>query len=378
MKFFHLSDLHLGKRVNEFSMLDDQLHILMEIARHAKTEKPNAVLISGDIYDKTVPPVEAVQLLDRFLVWLNEMNIAVFMIAGNHDSMERMAFASSLLQKSNVHISQVYSGTMTPISLHDDFGEINVWMLPYLKPSSVRPYFHEKDISTYSDALAIALNNMEIDTVSRNILLAHQFVTGAITSESEELSVGGSENVDASLFDSFDYVALGHIHRPQHIIKETIRYCGTPLKYSFSEINHSKSITVVEMGEKNDVKISEIPLIPIRELREIRGRYAEITERKNYFGSNTDDYVHIVLIDEEDEPEAVMKLRTIYPNLMRLDYDNKRTQTSVPIDGTPGLDKKAPVELFGELYELQNGQPMNPTQEKYVLDLFNEIWEVNA
>ena len=378
MKFFHLSDLHLGKRVNEFSMLDDQRHILMEIVRHAKAEKSGAVLISGDIYDKSVPSVEAVQLLDRFLVWLNEMDIATFMIAGNHDSVERVAFASSLLQKSNVHISQVYNGTMTPISLRDDFGEINVWLLPYLKPSSVRHYFHNNDIVTYSDALAVAIGNTNIDTTSRNIILAHQFITGAITSESEELSVGGSENVDASLFDPFDYVALGHMHRPQHIGKETIRYCGTPLKYSFSEINHSKSITVLEMNEKGKVRISEIPLVPSRELREVRGSYAEITERKHYFGTNTDDYVHVILTDEEDEPEALMKLRTIYPNLMRLDYDNKRTQTSISIDGASSLDKKSPVELFGELYELQNGQPLNSTQEKYVFDLFNDIWEVNA
>jgi len=378
MKFFHLSDLHLGKRVNEFSMLDDQRHILMEIVRHAKAEKPYAVLISGDIYDKSVPSIEAVQLLDRFLVWLNEMDIAIFMIAGNHDSVERVAFASSLLQKSNVHISQIYNGTMTPISLRDDFGEINVWLLPYLKPSSVRHYFHDNDIVTYSDALAVAIGSTNIDTASRNIILAHQFITGAITSESEELSVGGSENVDASLFDPFDYVALGHMHRPQHIGKETIRYCGTPLKYSFSEINHSKSITVLEMNEKGNVQISEIPLVPSRELREVRGSYAEITERKHYFGTNTDDYVHVILTDEEGEPEALMKLRTIYPNLMRLDYDNKRTQTSISIDGASSLDEKSPVELFGELYELQNGQPLNSTQEKYVFDLFNDIWEVNA
>ncbi|NCB66457.1 MAG: exonuclease SbcCD subunit D [Bacilli bacterium] len=375
MKFFHLSDLHLGKRVNEFSMMDDQRYILMEIVRLAKENKPDAILIAGDIYDKSVPPVEAVQLLDRFLVWLNELGISLYIIAGNHDSVERVAFAASLLQKSNVHISQVYSGKMQPLPLQDEFGQINVWLLPHLKPSQVRGYFPDKNIVTYSDAVSAALGNIEIDLSARNVLLAHQFVTGAITSESEELYVGGSENIDGTLFEAFDYVALGHIHRPQYVVRETLRYCGTPLKYSFSEANHSKSITVVELGNKNDVKVSEIPLLPNRELREIRGSYAEITQRKNYIETNTDDYVHITLTDEEDEPEALMKLRTIYPHLMRLDYDNKRTQTTATIEGAVSLDKKLPMELFEELYELQNGQPMNQTQEEYVGSLFAEIWE---
>lgn len=378
MKFFHLSDLHLGKRVNEFSMLEDQRYILMEIVRLAKESKPDAVLIAGDVYDKSIPSVEAVQLLDRFLVWLNELGISIYLISGNHDSVERVAFAASLLQNSNVHISQVYDGQLTPLLVPDAFGQVNIWMLPYLKPSYVRPHFRDIEIVTYSDTISAALSNIEIDTTSRNILISHQFVTGAIQSDSEELSVGGSENIDAALFDTFDYVALGHIHRPQHVDRETLRYCGTPLKYSFSEANHTKSITVVDMGGKGDIKITEIPLTPSREMREIRGSYAEVTALKNYLETNTDDYVHIVLTDEEDEPDAVMKLRSIYPNLMRLDYDNKRTQTSFKLDGAASLDKKSPVEMLGELYELQNGQPMNQTQEEYARDLFTEIWEANV
>ena len=377
MKFFHLSDLHLGKRVNEFSMMDDQRYILMEIVRLAKENKPDAILIAGDIYDKSVPTVEAVQLLDRFLVWLNELDISLYIIAGNHDSVERVAFAASLLQKSNVHISRVYNGKIQSLPFQDEFGSINIWMLPHLRPSQVRSHFPDKNILTYSDAVSAVLENIEIETSMRNVLLAHQFVTGAITSESEELYVGSSENVDGSLFDAFDYVALGHLHRPQHIGRETLRYCGTPLKYSFSEVNQTKSILLVEMAEKDDVRISEIPLSPSRELREIRGSYAEITQRKNYIGTNTDDYVHITLTDEEDEPEAMMKLRTIYPHLMRLDYDNKRTRTTSAIESTVNLDKKMPIELFEELYELQNGQPMNQVQEEYVGSLFAEIWEGN-
>jgi len=367
--------LHLGKNVNEFSMVDDQSYILMEIVRLAKETKPDAVLIAGDVYDKSIPSVDAVQLLDKFLVRLNELGVAVYLISGNHDSMERVAFAASLLQKSNVHISQGYSGKLTPLPFFDQFGQVNIWMLPYLKPSSVRPHFHQSEIATYSDALSAALGNIEIDASSRNILISHQFVTGAIQSESEELSIGGSENVDASLFDAFDYVALGHLHRPQHIGKETLRYCGTPLKYSLSEVKHDKSVTVVEMEGKGNVRISEIQLIPIREMREVRGTYTEITARKNYVNSNTDDYVYVVLTDEEDEPDAAVKLRNIYPNMIRLFYDNKRTQSGFFTASTPNLDKKSPVELLGEFYELQNGQPMSQTQEDYARELFTKIWE---
>jgi len=378
MKFFHLSDLHLGKRVNEFSMLEDQRYILMEIVRLAKEEKPDAVLIAGDVYDKAIPSVEAVQLLDRFLVWLNDLGVAILMIAGNHDSVERVAFASDLLTKSNVYISHVYDGKMTPVILNDKFGRLNVWLLPHIKPSSVRRYFIGKDIASYSDALAAVFENTEVDATSRNVLVAHQFVTGAITSESEELYIGGSENVDTSLFDAFDYVALGHIHRPQNMGRETLRYSGTPLKYSFSEMNHQKSITVVEMGKKGSMVISEIPLTPTREVREVRGSYSEVTNLKNYIGTNTDDYVHIILTDEEDEPDAVMKLRSIYPNLMKLDYDNKRTQTSSFVERATGLDKKMPLDFLGELYAIQNGRPMSECQKEYARTVFAEIQEGNA
>jgi len=378
MRFFHLSDLHLGMRVNEFSMLGDQQIILKEIVRLAEECKPDAVLIAGDVYDKSIPSVDAVQLLDEFLVGLNSLRIAVYLIPGNHDSMERVAFAASLLHKNNVYISEVYSGKMTSLLINDEFGQVNIWMLPHLKPSSVRAYFCDREIVTYSDALSAALSNIEIDASSRNILLSHQFVTGAVRSESEELSVGGSDNVDVSLFDAFDYVALGHIHRPQHISRETLRYCGTPLKYSLSEVNHTKSVTVVDMGTKGDIRISEIPLTPSREMREIRGSYAEITALKNYINTNTDDYVYIVLTDEEEEPDATMKLRNIYPNIIRLCYDNKRTQASYSIDSISNPEVKTPIELFGELYELQNGQPMNQTQEDYAREMLSKIWEAKA
>jgi exonuclease SbcD len=379
MKFFHLSDLHLGKRVNEFSMLEDQWDILQKIVVLAKEHKPGAVLVAGDVYDKSTPAVEAVQLLDRFLVWLNELGIAVFIVSGNHDNAERVAFGAELLKNSNVHIVQSYNGKMNRVTLSDGYGDINIWMLPYLKPSIVRRHFADRTIVTYTDALSAALSGAELDASARNVLVAHQFVTGAITSESEEIFAGGSENVDGSLFGDFDYVALGHIHRPQRVGRESLRYSGTPLKYSFSEAGHTKSVTVVDMGGKGEIAITELPLEPLREMREIRGTYNEIMNRNSYRGTNTEDYVRIVLTDEHGEPDAMAKLRNVYPNLMRLEYDNKRTQAAGPLEiAAASAEKKTPSRFFGELFEIQNGQPMSGEQSEYAANLFDEIWEETA
>lgn len=375
MKFFHLSDLHLGKRVNEFSLLEDQRDILQKIIVLAKENKPDAVLIAGDVYDKSMPIVEAVQLLDRFLVWLNELGIAVCIVSGNHDNAERVAFGAELLKNSSVHIVQSYNGKIAPLTLADRYGDINIWMLPYLKPSLVRKHFPDKNIITYSDAISAALSHAALDTSARNVLIAHQFVTGAITSESEEISVGGSENVDGSIFDEFDYVALGHIHRPQPIGRETLRYSGTPLKYSFSEASHTKSVTVVDMADKGKITITELPLVPLRDMREIRGTYNEIMNRNSYHSTNTEDYVHIVLTDEQDEPDAMAKLRNVYPNLMRLEYDNRRTQAMSSLETAASTEQKTPAQLFGELFETQNGRPMSEEQSKYVTNFFDDIWD---
>ena len=377
MKFFHISDLHLGKRVGEFSMTENQEDILRKIVALAKENKPDAVLIAGDVYDKSMPTIDAVQLLDKFLVWINELGIAVFMISGNHDGAERMAFGADLLKRSNVYISQSYNGNLKPVVLKDKFGDINIWMLPYLKPSLVKNFFPDKSIDTFSSAVSAALSNINLDANSRNILIAHQFVTGAEISEgSEEIYVGGSENVDGSLFNAFDYVALGHIHRPQSIGRETMRYCGTPLKYSYSEINQHKSVTVVDIGNKNEVTITELPLIPSHEMLEVRGTYDEIMSRSYYRSIDTEQgYVHVMLTDEHDEPDALAKLRNVYKNIIGFRYENKRTQSSATFENISNLDKKTKVELFGELFTAQNGQPMSGQQEEYVRNLFASIWE---
>ena len=375
MKLIHLSDLHLGKRVNEFSMLEDQQYILTEILQIIDREKPDGVMIAGDVYDKSVPSAEAVALLDDFLVRLAKRDLQVFLISGNHDSPERMAFGGRLMAQSGVHLAPVYDGKLSPITLTDEYGPVNLYLLPFLKPAHVRRCFPEREILTYTDALAAAIEAMGVDPAQRNVLVTHQFVTGAARCDSEEISVGGTENVDVSVFGPFDYVALGHIHGPQQVGRETVRYCGTPLKYSFSEAKHQKSVTVVELGEKGAVSVRTVPLTPMRDLAELRGTYEELTFRGFYDGTSYPrDYVHITLTDEEDIPDAVSKLRIIYPNLMKLDYDNKRTRAGIILEGAED-QQRSPLELLEEFYEKQNGQPMGEEQRAFAKSLMERIWE---
>lgn len=375
MKLIHLSDLHLGKRVNEFSMLEDQQYILTEILQIIDREKPDGVMIAGDVYDKSVPSAEAVALLDDFLVRLAKRDLQVFLISGNHDSPERMAFGGRLMVQSGVHLAPVYDGKVSPITLTDEYGPVNLYLLPFLKPAHVRRCFPEREILTYTDALAAAIEAMGVDPAQRNVLVTHQFVTGAARCDSEEISVGGTDNVDVLVFEPFDYVALGHIHGPQQVGRETVRYCGTPLKYSFSEAKHQKSVTVVELGEKGAVSVRTVPLTPMRDLAELRGTYEELTFRGFYQGTSYPrDYVHITLTDEEDIPDAVSKLRIIYPNLMKLDYDNQRTRAGIVLEGAED-QQRSPLELLEEFYEKQNGQPMGEEQRAFAKSLMERIWE---
>lgn len=379
MKLIHLSDLHLGKRVNEFSMLEDQAYILNRILEIIDEEQPDGVLIAGDVYDKTIPPVEAVELLDQFLVSLGERKRQVFLIAGNHDSAERIAFGGRLMEERGIHIAPVYDGNVCPTVLTDEYGELAVYLLPFVKPVHVRRSFPEENIESYTDAVALAVEHMSVDVRRRNVLVTHQFVTGAVRSESEEISVGGTDNVDCAVFDAFDYVALGHLHRPQPVGRETIRYCGTPLKYSFSEADHEKSVTVVELREKGDVSVRTVKLEPLRELRHLKGTYDEFTSRSFYIDKTyRAEYLHITLTDEEDVPDAIGKLRSIYPYIMRLDYDNTRTAMNQTIDGAEAVEQKSPMELFSELFELQNNAPMSREQSAFVTEIMESIWEERA
>ena len=376
MKLIHLSDLHLGKRVNEFSMLEDQKDILNKIIAVIEKEQPDAVLIAGDVYDKSVPSAEAVELFDEFLVQLANTKTQVFIISGNHDSAERLAFANRLIDASGIHLAPVYRGEVTPFSFKDEYGTVDLYMLPFVKPANVRRFFPEEEIRSYEDALRAAICAMQVNEKNRSILITHQFVTGALVSDSEDLSVGGTDQVSAEVFKAFDYVALGHLHRPQNV-KENIRYCGTPLKYSFSEVNDVKSVTIAELKEKGSLSVWEIPLAPLHEMKEIKGNYTDLTF-KGYYDAHPelkDSYLHITLTDEEDVPDAAAKLRVIYPLLMKLDYDNTRTRNQQRVTALSEVEKKTPMELFDAFFEMQNGQTMSAEQKQYVETLIEKIWE---
>lgn len=379
MKFLHLADLHLGKRVNGFSMLEDQAHILRQILAILDDEQPDGVLIAGDVYDKSVPSVEAVGLLDSFLTELRARGVPVLLISGNHDSPERLAFGGRVMDSCGIHISPVYDGALAPVTLHDAFGPVHVWLLPFVKPAHVRRWFPDADIESYTDAVAEAVAHMDIDAAARNVLVTHQFVTGGARSGSEELSVGGTDNVDSGVFAPFDYVALGHLHGAQHIGRETIRYSGSPLKYSFSEARQHKSVTVVTLGEKGDVQVRTVALTPLRELREIRGSYDELTARSFYEHTTyRSDYLHLILTDEQDVFDAMSRLRTIYPYLMTLDYDNARTRAAGGMSVPAETERRTPPELFEALYQRQNHQPMSEVQRAYIAQLMEQIMEVQG
>lgn len=385
MRLIHLSDLHIGKRVNEFSMLEDQEYILKEILGIIDDEQPDGIIIAGDVYDKSVPSEEAVKLLDSFLTSLAKRNLQVYIISGNHDSAAKLAFASSLIDLSGIHISPVYDSAQMadaeerlgrPYHLADGKGQVvNIYMLPFVKPATVRAVFPDEaeEIKDYTDACSVAVEHMDIDEKATNILVAHQFVTGAVRSESEE-NVGGLDNVDVSVFDSFDYVALGHIHRPQKVGRETVRYCGTPLKYSLSEADHMKSVTVVDIPENKKIEIRTVPLVPMHELREVKGTFDELMDRRNYEGTAVDDYLYVVLTDEDDVPDALGKLRTVYPNVMKLGYDNNRTRVTQTIDDATVLEGKKPIDLFEELYEKQNNRQMSDEQREFVQNIIDSVW----
>ncbi len=434
MKLIHLSDLHLGVRVNEFSMIEEQKYILQQILQIIDREEPDGVLVAGDVYDKAVPSAEAVGLFDSFLSALAEREMPVFVISGNHDSPERIAFGASIMGRGGVHLSPVYHGHVEPILLTGKDGiSAQIYMLPFVKPAHVRPYFPEREITDYTDAVRAAVEEMTGSTATEEagkpwkILMAHQFVTGTeekgedtskeetgeyteetITEEVGEnggdtshIYVGNTENVDASVFASFDYVALGHIHRAYNVGNG--RYCGTPLKYSFSEVNQEKSVTILELGERGEnrevtkskkntentkntaadadtdtdtgIRIRTVLLYPLHDWRKIRGSYLEVSSRQFYEQFDRNAYMHVTLTDEEDVPDAAARLMVIYPNLMKLEYDNCRTRSSRIIEGVGEPESRDPLTIFGEFYEKQNNRPMQTEQAQYMQKLIEDIWK---
>lgn len=361
MKFLHLSDLHLGKRMNDVSLLEDQRYILNQIIQAAVDEQVDAVLIAGDVYQKASPPGEAMELFNRFLTRLAEQRILVFVISGNHDSALRVSYLSDLVRQAGIYISQGFQGHLEQYTVQDQYGPLTIHLLPFIKPIFVKKYFPDAAIETCQDAVAAILQNAPVDPEQRNVLLCHQFVTGAETSDSEELSVGGLDNVDSRVFDGFDYVALGHIHKTQKISRETLRYSGSPLKYSFSEATHEKKICVVELLEKGNIRLQFLPLHPLHEVRYVRGHLRELMDLPY-----SEDYVHVTVTDELVSPDARITLSAVFPNMMTFAVENSKTSTEEEIMGAETLENKSILELFCDFYALRNNGAA-PTRE--MLDL---------
>lgn len=368
MKFLHLSDLHIGKRIKEKSLIPDQKYILDEILKIVDREKPDGIIIAGDIYDKAVPSAEAVELFDNFLFSLSQLETQVYAISGNHDSPERIAFGSRLMNLSGVHLSPVYDGRLTKFTQNDEHGTVNIYMLPFVRPADVRRFFSDEEIASYTDAVRTAIEHTEINENERNIIITHQFVTGAMRCDSEEKSVGGTDNVDGTVFEKFDYTALGHIHGAQNIGSEKIRYCGTPLKYSFSEVYHKKAVTIVELNEKGNINVRQIPLTPLHDMRILKGSFAELAvdEKKS------DDYLHIILTDEEETINAIGMLRYYYPNILELEYDNKHTRARAEFIPMAETEKPDPLTIFGEFYEKQTATAMTAEQAEIIRRIIKE------
>lgn len=381
MKLFHLSDLHLGIRLNEVSLIEDQKYILKQVLDYVGSEKPDGVIIAGDIYDRSVPSEEAVNLYDSFMTELARLHIPAFVISGNHDSAPRLSCCRRLLSDSGIYVSGSYNGNVERITLKDKFGSVNIYLLPFVKPAVVRHYLDEADavgIESYHDAVAKVVAGFKLDTNERNVIVTHQFVTGAERCDSEDISVGGTDNVAAEVFADFDYVALGHIHGPQNVGgQERIRYCGTPLKYSFSEAKHEKSITVLEFGEKGNILINLLPLKPLRDLRILRGKYEELMLKENYEGTNREDYLKIILTDENEIPNVMNKLRTVYKNILQLEYDNTRTRSSENIVLVENVSMKSELELFADFFKKQNGQTLDEEQAEYLRNLIEQLKEAD-
>lgn len=373
MKLIHLSDFHLGKKLNEFSLIEDQEYILNQILQFIDEEKPDGVIIAGDIYDRFVPTEEAMKLWDTFLINLSNRGTAVYAISGNHDSAVRFSDHRKLIENTGIHFSGVYDGSVISYELNDVYGRINIYLLPFIKPAHVRAAFPDEEIRNYTDAIRTALSKVSLDKDIRNVLVSHQFVTGAQTCDSEEIAVGGLDNVDAQVFEDFDYVALGHIHGRQTIGRETVCYSGTPLKYSFSEKNHIKSLTVVELKEKGKIEISTRELKPLHDVREIRGTFEELMSKKFYEGTATDDYLHAVLTDEDDVIDAMARLRTVYTNLMTVTYDNERTRYNGTIEEAKGVETKSALELFEDFFTEMNNVSMSEEQKKLSVELIEAI-----
>ena len=390
MKILHVSDLHIGKRVNGISMVEDQKYILGQIVAIAKEQRVGAILISGDIYDKASPSAEAVTVLDSFLSNLTSAGIRVLAVPGNHDSAERIAYAQGLLAAQGVCFPPVFTGAIQKVELEDEYGLIHFWLLPFLRPGDVRRFFPEIEIGDdYSAALKAVLGTCDLNRSCRNIVLTHQLVTAAGKSPDradDEIKLGGIDNVDVSIYDQFDYVALGHVHRPQRVGRDTVRYAGSPLKYSFSEARYPKSAVLVDVGSKSRddevgacISFELIPLKPLHDMREVCMRLDDLLAQRSNLGAEANDYLHVTLTDEHPQLDAMAKIRDLFPNTMAVDYNNvtlamRRERVRTAVDP----DKVDTVELFERFYEEQVEKPVDDVQHEIVSKVVSAAEEASS
>lgn len=379
MKLLHIADLHIGKRVNEFSMLEDQKYILQEILRIVDEIKPLGILMAGDIYDKSLPSGEAVEVLDEFLTELVSRKVQLFIVSGNHDSAERLNYGSRIMEKNGVHIAGTFDGKLKQIVIIDDLGPVNIYLLPFVKPAMVNPHYLDQDIQTYEDALNIVIDASKIDEKERNILVAHQFITHGgkepERSDSETLAIGGLDNIDASVFEPFDYVALGHLHGPQSIGRKMVRYAGSPLKYSFSETRQNKSVTILELGQKGTLDVRTVSLTALHDMRTIKGPLEELVRAGASLPEISQDYIRAILTDEDEVYDAIGQLRQVYPNMMRIDFENSRSRQNFNSKTAASGDvaRKSPLELFGEFYTKQNNIEMTEEQRQVIQEVLEQV-----
>lgn len=362
MRFLHTADLHIGKRLFDVSMAGQQREILHQIAGIAIEKQCDAVLIAGDIYDKPAPSAEAMGIFDTFVSELILGGVSVYAISGNHDSGERICYLSGLLEERGVVFQGKYEGSLFCKTLSDEYGELDLYMLPFIKPLTVRGYFPEVEMETYEESLRAVLESIDMKDGRRKILMSHQFVIGCSTCDSEEFAIGGLDGISSDAYDGFDYVALGHIHGPQMAGKDTVRYSGTPLKYSFSEAVHKKSVTIVDIKEKGQVCCQQILLKPLHDLRIVRGTMAELMEMPY-----SEDYVQIILTDEEVAPDARISLSMVFPNMLKFSVENAKTMLEWEASDATNAEDKNPLQMMEDFYCQQNNNVEMSERQRDVL-----------
>ena len=381
MKFLHLSDLHIGKSVHGHSMLDEQKHAFEQIIGYIETERPDAVIIAGDVYDRAVPNVESVHVFDDFLTTLVGADVAIMLISGNHDSPERLMYASRLLSDRRLFIYGMFDGNIRKLTFNDKYGEVCFWLLPFIKPSSVRGLLGKREIESHDDAVATAVETADVDYTVRNVLVSHQFYTKTgITparSDSESNPVGGLDAVDAGIIDRFDYVALGHLHGRQSVGSDCICYCGSPVKYSFSEWRQEKSVTIAELGKKGSLAVKQLPITPIHDMREIKGELKKLVSDEVSGLADKEDYLRVILTDEEEIIDPLGRLRSVYPNVMEIGFKNSRTGIDISTIAANDemAEKLSQYDLFCEFFLATQGSAMSAEQAEIVRELLETAGE---